>query len=873
MGPDAATGVKVKDLLPAGLIYVSDDSGGVYDSASGIWMVGAVAKDATATIRITAKAVGLSPQTNAAEVQSSDLADPDSTPDNASSTEDDDASVTINPVQRTADLYTTIDDSRTVYIAGSAITYQVVVGNAGPDDAMGIGVTDIFPANLKNVTWECTSSTVGAVCPVSGPQSGNLNTLVDLPQNSTLTFTVSASAISAPSGDLVDTVTLSVPAEVNDTNSGNNADTDTDLLAEIALTKTASPSDSIDLGGVITYTFVLQNTGNVPLDSIAVSDPLISATSFVCGTTTLLAGEQTTCTQSYTVTVNDARYSSSIDNTASATANTPDIDVVATASDTISVWINLPQPPQAVDDQATTKKNTPVTLKDIAANDNVFGVGNALDRDGIWLYPDIEGGSNPYIDSYGNRWELVCTTNPDDSITCNGDVLFTPAPDFIGTATVPYRIWDLLGQVVENDGTLTVTVTDPIPPTVVDDQTSTPFNTPVTLLDITSNDTAIGVGNSINKNTVDLNPAADGLQTTYQDARGEWVVDVSTGDVTFTPVENFFGTASIPYTVQDQQGLSGQAQLIVDVAKPISPTAQDDSTSTVLNIPVTLTDITANDVANGVGNSMVRATIDLDPTTLAKDLTFTDTDGNLWTVDLITGDVTFTPADNFTGIASILYSAADELNQTITAALKVTVSLPLPPTADDESAYTLFNTPVSIGDITIGDAANGQDNTIVKATIDLDQTVAGQQTSYLDPAGNTWTVDTSSGEVMFTPGVNYTGTDTIQYQVADELGQTVKANLTVTVEKPLPPSAKDDSATTSLNTPVDLNDISVNDTAYGIGNSIVRATLDLDPSTPEQETTFEDSEREYLDCQHHHRRGDLYAWDELLWYGGHSLHG
>lgn len=52
-GPDAATNITVKDLLPANLMYVSDDSAGKYDSASGAWTVGDLANGESKTLRIT----------------------------------------------------------------------------------------------------------------------------------------------------------------------------------------------------------------------------------------------------------------------------------------------------------------------------------------------------------------------------------------------------------------------------------------------------------------------------------------------------------------------------------------------------------------------------------------------------------------------------------------------------------------------------------------------------------------------------------------------------------------------------------------------------------------------------------------------------
>jgi uncharacterized repeat protein (TIGR01451 family) len=52
-GPDAATGVTVKDQLPATLIYVSDDSSGKYDAATGAWTVGDMANGESKLLKIT----------------------------------------------------------------------------------------------------------------------------------------------------------------------------------------------------------------------------------------------------------------------------------------------------------------------------------------------------------------------------------------------------------------------------------------------------------------------------------------------------------------------------------------------------------------------------------------------------------------------------------------------------------------------------------------------------------------------------------------------------------------------------------------------------------------------------------------------------
>ncbi|WP_433249330.1 DUF7507 domain-containing protein [Streptosporangium sp. CA-135522] len=68
-GPNDATGVTVKDVLPAGLSLVSaTSSAGAYDPGTGVWTVGALAKGSTATLTIHAKAIAAGTKINTATV-------------------------------------------------------------------------------------------------------------------------------------------------------------------------------------------------------------------------------------------------------------------------------------------------------------------------------------------------------------------------------------------------------------------------------------------------------------------------------------------------------------------------------------------------------------------------------------------------------------------------------------------------------------------------------------------------------------------------------------------------------------------------------------------------------------------------------------
>jgi uncharacterized repeat protein (TIGR01451 family) len=94
-GPDSATGVSVRDLLGAGFTFVSATGSGSYNQGTGIWTVGTVASGGTATLHLTAKATAVGPESNTAEVWTSDQPDPNSTPGNGVAGENDQATAGI----------------------------------------------------------------------------------------------------------------------------------------------------------------------------------------------------------------------------------------------------------------------------------------------------------------------------------------------------------------------------------------------------------------------------------------------------------------------------------------------------------------------------------------------------------------------------------------------------------------------------------------------------------------------------------------------------------------------------------------------------------------------------------------------------------
>ena len=199
----------------------------------------------------------------------------------------------------------TVDKSSsplTVSAAGDVIAYSFLVTNTGNVTLASVGVSDPL-SGLSAVT-----------CPVATLAPGVSTTC-------TASYTVSQTDIDA--GSIANTATASgtppVGAPVTDT----DARTVPVVQApSVSLAKTATPATVSAAGDVVAYSFLVTNTGNVTVSSVAVSDPLPGLSTVTCPVATLAPGVSTTCTASYTVTQPDVD-GGSIVNTATASGTPP----------------------------------------------------------------------------------------------------------------------------------------------------------------------------------------------------------------------------------------------------------------------------------------------------------------------------------------------------------------------------------------------------------------------------------------------------------------------------------------------------------------------------------------------------------------------
>lgn len=118
----------------------------------------------------------------------------------------------------------------------------------------------------------------------------------------------------------------------------------------ITLAKAASISSFTSAGTPVTYSYTITNTGNVTLNPVTVTDPMVGLSPISCPTESLAPGAKETCSATYRTTTADVE-AGSITNTATANGTPPvsagnPIPKLVTATSSATVTHVSPSPPK-----------------------------------------------------------------------------------------------------------------------------------------------------------------------------------------------------------------------------------------------------------------------------------------------------------------------------------------------------------------------------------------------------------------------------------------------------------------------------------------------------------------------------------------------
>jgi VCBS repeat-containing protein len=405
----------------------------------------------------------------------------------------------------------------------------------------------------------------------------------------------------------------------------------------------------------------------------------------------------------------------------------------------VTITVNpVPDLPLAVNDAATTDENVPVTIH-VLANDS---------------------------DPMGGPLTIQSITQPANgtAVVSGSGIVYTPAHQFVGVNTFTYTV-----QGAEGSATAVVTVTvrnvnDP--PVAVNDAYTTPEDTTLTVA-------APGVKG--NDSDPDPGDTFDALLVA-QPQHGTLTLNAS-GAFTYTPAANYNGPDAFTYRLRDAGGLfSGTATVSLTVT-PVNdpPVAVNDSW--VMNedgvLQVNAPGVKAND--SDVDTPMASVTVTLVSGVQRGTLTL-NADGSF----------VYTPFPNVSGADSFTYRLNDgSLNSNVATVTIAITEVPDPPQAMDDAVTTPEDTAVVINVLandTDPDTAPG-DLTLVSVT---------------QPANGTAAI--VSGQVLYTPALNFNGQDVFSYTISDGQGtSTAQVIVTVTPVND-PPVAAPDSYSTAKRT-------------------------------------------------------------------------
>ncbi|WP_299628386.1 hypothetical protein, partial [uncultured Tenacibaculum sp.] len=300
-GANAATGVNVSDVVPAGYSGLSNPNtvGGITGVISGgntvTWTGLSVPNSGTITLTfdvvVDAPTGAANEYINTAEITASDQFDPDSDPTSDANTDDngdgisddDEDSIGVVPEQSDLSIVKVISDSTPN--VGDVVTFTVTVTNAGPDPATGVGIRDVVPNGYTIATINNSGVQTGTTINWTGLSVPNNNGSVSVSYTAT---------VNAPGAGVSYTNNAEISASDqfdpdSDPTAGSGVDDKTDGLAdddETSVTPVVEQSDlsvskglasgsaTPNVGDVLVFELTITNAGPSDATGVEIVDTL-----------------------------------------------------------------------------------------------------------------------------------------------------------------------------------------------------------------------------------------------------------------------------------------------------------------------------------------------------------------------------------------------------------------------------------------------------------------------------------------------------------------------------------------------------------------------------------------------------------------------
>lgn len=260
-GSVQVTGLRVQDLLPAGLEYISASSSqgsfDPYDPDTGLWYVGTLNAGAQATLSIVARASGAQQTTNQACLYLMNQTDTNAA-NNC-------GTAVVAPQSSNLALAKTVDDPAPSLDAD--VTFTVTLSNAGPSATTATTVVDQLVEGLQYVSH---TASAGSFDPATGQWSipGSLASGASVTLQLVARVTVADTA-------LTNTASITTSGLPDPDSSNNTATvTVTGQAADIEVTKAVDQDTPLSLNTPLTFTVTATNLGPGDATGVQLTDLL-----------------------------------------------------------------------------------------------------------------------------------------------------------------------------------------------------------------------------------------------------------------------------------------------------------------------------------------------------------------------------------------------------------------------------------------------------------------------------------------------------------------------------------------------------------------------------------------------------------------------
>ncbi len=419
----------------------------------------------------------------------------------------------------------------------------------------------------------------------------------------------------------------------------------------------------------------------------------------------------------------------------------------------------------------------------------------------------------------------------------NGEIVYTPNPDFIGTDSFSYTLGDGNDNTTQGHVNVTVVNTND-PPTAVDDTFEVVVDASGVTLDVLANDTF----------TPDLDETLT-IESFTLPPNGALGKTSDGTHLIYTPDVDFIGVDEFDYTISDGNGATATAHVTIHVVEAeqlvridLQPTDADENPITSISTgELFYVDVIVNDLRDnpeGVFSAYLDMFYESSRVSIHGDIEFGDLFAGGQNADLSTlgeideaGGVSGTDPNNLasvrllrvpfiastTGTVSFVGDWSDEVLHEVSlygggavAEKQISfrdASLIIVGAVDDH--YTIEEDTTSSFDVLANDAG------ITSTSLSLASVTATEQGGV---------VSIVNGEIDYTPPANFFGTDTFEYTVMDT-GQMSTALVTVTVvEVNDDPIAVDDEKKISPNATNEIIRVLDNDSISPDVNEVLRIT-------------------------------------------------